>query len=306
MITTESLKGSQLKLPSTSRAVRYTPLFFGASMIVAMGYATWITSGGHDQGTAQQAPPKTDTPQTQAKPPVKTPPPVAMAEAVPGITFADKSGITYVVARTLAQRLGLEIELDPAEKVMTIGSQTFEGFRRLYAGDILIPIRDISKFEGTVEAKPDDSGMIVRSNGIQFEVIVGKKHIEVDKAAQVLTAYQGDLVVIKTNVSTGRPGHNTPNGDFTTGPKERMHYSHKYNDAEMPYAVQVNGDVFFHGFGSVPHYPASHGCIRVPLGRKNPAKYLFSWVNRGVDVKVFGTYVWETHHTRRRHRKAKH
>lgn len=283
---------------------RLIPLFLSASMIIGMGIATASTANIKQQGT----PPKQVPPATQAKLPEvqKTVVPhLDIAEVVPGITFADTPGVVYVVGRTLAERLKLEIELDKTEKVLTIGDKKFEGFRRLYAGDILIPIRDISKFDGTIELSPQEDTMVVRGNTFQFDVVIGKKHIEVDKAAQELTAFQGNVMVLKTNVSTGRPGHNTPAGEFTTGSKERMHYSHKYNDAEMPYAVQVNGDVFFHGYGSVPHYPASHGCIRIPLGRKGPAKYLFGWVNRGVDVKIFGTYVWESHHSKKRRKKHK-
>ena len=283
----------------TRNASRLLPLYLSASLIVGFGIATAATANIKQQST----PPKQVPPPGQAKPPeVKKPvvPHLDIAEVVPGITFADTPGVVYVVGRTLAERLKLDIELDKAEKVLTIGEKKFEGFRRLYAGDILIPIREISKFDGTIELSPEEDTMVVRGNTFQFDVIIGKKHIEVDKAAQELTAFQGKVVVLKTNVSTGRPGHNTPIGEFTTGSKERMHYSHKYNDAEMPYAVQVNGDVFFHGYGSVPAYPASHGCIRVPLGRKKPAKYLYGWVNRGVGVKIFGTYEWEKHHSKKR------
>ena len=208
-----------------------------------------------------------------------------------------------MLARTLAERLALDLDLDKDEKVLTIGQQKLEQLRRLHAGNIIIPIREIEKFSGTIEPTQDEDRVNVQCNGIVFDVVVGKKRIEVDKALQELTAFQGDVVVLKTNVSTGRPGHNTPNGEFTTGSKERMHYSHKYNDAEMPYAVQVNGDVFFHGYPSVPPYPASHGCIRMPLGPNSPAKYLFGWVTRGVDVKIFGTFSWETRHSRRKQKK---
>ena len=272
-------------------------------MIVGIGIATATTA--NSQGTGQQAPPKVEKPQDPTKPiPPPKPTPI-VGEIVPGITFADKVGIIYVQARTLATRLGLEIEPDPKGKTVKIGDKQFEVSRRLFAGEVLIPIREIVKFDGTIDVRPEDGDLTVHGNGCQFDVVVGQKRIEVDKATQELTAYQGDLVVIKTNISTGRPGHNTPNGQFSTGSKERMHYSHKYNDAEMPYAVEVNGDVFFHGYGSVPHYPASHGCIRVPLGRKNPAKYLYNWVNRGVDVTISGAYDWDAHTTRRRHKRKK-
>ena len=310
MTTSDHSSTIQFRATTSSRGSRYIPLFFSAFMIVGIGFATASSAYSSPQGLGQQTPPPTQTPPpAQSQPPkAKAPEPVKamiQSEAVPGITFADKSGVTYVVARTLSQRLSLDIELSPDEKVLKIGDKEFTQFRRLYSGEILLPIREISRFDGTIEPSTEAGKFVVKCTAGQFDLVIGKKHIDVDKAAQELTAYQGDVIVIKTNVSTGRPGHNTPNGEFITGSKERMHYSHKYNDAEMPYAVEVNGDVFFHGYGSVPHYPASHGCIRIPLGRKNPAKYLFSWVNRGVNVNIFGSYSWETHHTRKRHKRKK-
>ncbi|MGZ2979342.1 L,D-transpeptidase, partial [Pseudomonas aeruginosa] len=87
----------------------------------------------------------------------------------------------------------------------------------------------------------------------------------VDQRTLTMTARQGELIVLQNRVSTGRPGHRTPNGHFIAGPRERMHYSRLYENAPMPYSVQVNGNVFIHGFSSVPSYPASHGCIRMPI-----------------------------------------
>jgi hypothetical protein len=70
-----------------------------------------------------------------------------------------------------------------------------------------------------------------------------------------------------------------------------MHYSQLYDDAEMPWAVQVNGNVFIHGYPSVPRYPASHGCIRMPLrGRYSAARYFYTWVTLGTPVSVGNTW----------------
>jgi lipoprotein-anchoring transpeptidase ErfK/SrfK len=301
-MTTDRSKGTFFSLPQVSSRVRFVPLSLAAALIVGVGVATASTGHSSRQTAAQQIPPKVEGQQTQTKPPEVAKALIVKSEVVPGITFADKSGVTYILARTLAEKLSLDLDLDKNEKVMTIGDQKFESFRRLYSGNIILPVREIEKFGGMIEPSGVEGLVTVQVYGMSFDVVEGKKRIEVDKAAQELTAYQGDIVVLKTNVSTGRPGHNTPNGEFKTGPKERMHYSRKYNNAEMPYAVQVNGDVFFHGYPSVPSYPASHGCIRMPLGRNGAAKYLFGWVNRGVDVKIFGTYSWESRRTKKSRR----
>jgi lipoprotein-anchoring transpeptidase ErfK/SrfK len=54
----------------------------------------------------------------------------------------------------------------------------------------------------------------------------------------------------------------------------------------MPWSVQINGHIFIHGFSSVPAYPASHGCIRVPLTGPNPARCFYEWIHRGTPVAV--------------------
>lgn len=118
----------------------------------------------------------------------------------------------------------------------------------------------------------------------------GPKRVVVDKTTQELTAYEGDQVVLRTRVSTGRMGRRTPSGKFTAGVKMRMHYSRLYDNAPMPYSVQVNGNYFIHGFTSVPDRPASHGCIRVPLTGDNPAKLFFEWVEPGTPIEITGEW----------------
>jgi lipoprotein-anchoring transpeptidase ErfK/SrfK len=85
-------------------------------------------------------------------------------------------------------------------------------------------------------------------------------------------------------------GRRTPSGKFTAGVKLRMHYSRLYDNAPMPYSVQVNGNYFIHGFTSVPDRPASHGCIRVPLTGENPAKLFFEWVEPGTPIEITGEW----------------
>lgn len=291
--------------------VRGIPIYLGVATIVGAGIVTAAYAGGDTalQGSQNPAggPAAPSGSNGQLNPP-KVGGLVATStrprlEPMTAITFADDRGTTYILARELAQRLGEPIELVDKEKAVMIGDKKVEKFRRLFLGDALIAVRDVSLFEGTLADNPDTHELTITLPQGEFLVSVGKKRIEVDKATQELTGYQGDIVVIKTNISTGRPGHNTPNGEFVTGPKERIHYSHKYDNAPMPYAIQVNGDVFLHGYSSVPSYPASHGCVRIPLGRKNPAKYLYGWAERGIDTKIFGTFSWEDHEKRRRHKR---
>lgn len=114
------------------------------------------------------------------------------------------------------------------------------------------------------------------------------KRVEVDKSVQLLRAYEGDKLVWEIHVSTGRWDGATVNGDFKAQEKERLHRSKKYHNAPMPYCVHVTGNVFIHGFTSVPKYPASHGCVRMPMTGENLAKKFWEWCDIGTPISIVG------------------
>jgi hypothetical protein len=212
-------------------------------------------------------------------------------DPMPAVTFADKTGVTYVSARQVARLFNHHVEFDRETKTLTLGDKQFDCDRTLYNGSTLIPIRRLVDCGAELDTASEPGKMLVTTDVGRFEVIPGEKMIDVDQSTQQLKGYQGNLVVISTPVSTGRAGHRTPNGSFRTGPyKSKMHYSKLYNNAPMPYSIQVVGNVFLHGFSSVPKYPASHGCIRVPNGRHSAAKFLYGWAESGVDVKIHGSW----------------
>jgi lipoprotein-anchoring transpeptidase ErfK/SrfK len=88
--------------------------------------------------------------------------------------------------------------------------------------------------------------------------------IEVDKTRQILVKVVGDRVVGVLPVSTGATG-NTPEG--------RWHIRWKapatgtwLGSAVLYRTLTFWGNSFaIHGFPSVPAYPASHGCVRIPI-----------------------------------------
>jgi lipoprotein-anchoring transpeptidase ErfK/SrfK len=115
----------------------------------------------------------------------------------------------------------------------------------------------------------------------------GPKRVEIDLTNQRLRAYEGNRLVMESRISSGR-GRSTPPGRYTAGPyKAANHYSSLYNNAHMPWSVQVTGHYFIHGFSSVPDYPASHGCIRLPITGNNPARRFFEWVDVGTPIHIF-------------------
>lgn len=111
------------------------------------------------------------------------------------------------------------------------------------------------------------------------------KRVEINLTEQRLRAYEGRRLVLNTNISSGRNGA-TPTGRFKAGYKDADHHSSLYHNAPMPWSVQVSGNIFIHGFSLVPDFPASHGCIRMPLTGKNPAKRFFEWVDPGTPIEI--------------------
>ncbi len=86
----------------------------------------------------------------------------------------------------------------------------------------------------------------------------GGTHIEVSKGRQVLFVVRDGTVALVVHVSTGQTG-NTPLGTF-----------HVYRkvvgwDWVLWYPMYFVGGFAIHGYPSVPAYPASHGCVRVPM-----------------------------------------
>ena len=133
----------------------------------------------------------------------------------------------------------------------------------------------------------DSKSFALRVDGRPYEVVIPEKLVEVSVSRQTLRGWQGSHLVIKTNCSTGMPGHATPMGKFKTGPqKAPMKYSSLYESAPMPWSVEVVGDIFCHGSNSVPRHPASHGCIRMPLTGKNAARYFYKWVDLNVRYNI--------------------
>jgi hypothetical protein len=88
-------------------------------------------------------------------------------------------------------------------------------------------------------------------------------HLEVDKTHQVLYVVRGGEIALISPVSTaGIAGYYTPEGRFAI-------YRKVVGYDPSPLGVLLNpmyfvGGYAIHGNPSVPPYPASHGCVRVP------------------------------------------
>jgi hypothetical protein len=85
------------------------------------------------------------------------------------------------------------------------------------------------------------------------------------------------------HVSTGAPGTATPAGTFSVFRKEKMSWSVPFSQW-LPLASYFFQGIAFHQYGSVPTYPASHGCVRVP---EPEARFLYRFADIGRKVVVY-------------------
>jgi hypothetical protein len=100
---------------------------------------------------------------------------------------------------------------------------------------------------------------------------------------QRVTVYRGGGLIGASTCSTGKPGHTTPSGVFVILQKDKNHHSSTYNNAPMPYMERLTWQGVALHAGNLPGYPASHGCIRLPL---EFAKLLFGVTTLGTPVVV--------------------
>lgn len=112
---------------------------------------------------------------------------------------------------------------------------------------------------------------------------------------QRVHVYRNGVRIGVSTCSTGREGHETPTGVFTILQKDKDHRSSTYNDAPMPNMNRLTWDGIALHAGNLPGYPASHGCVRLPL---EFSELLFSVTHIGTPVIVAGakTDPWSLTH----------
>jgi lipoprotein-anchoring transpeptidase ErfK/SrfK len=100
---------------------------------------------------------------------------------------------------------------------------------------------------------------------------------------QNLKIYDARGFFAATPISTGMAGHPTPMGVFSVIQKHKLHHSNIYSGAPMPYMQRITWSGVAMHAGVLPGYPASHGCIRMPMAF---ALKMWSWTRMGARVVV--------------------
>ncbi|MFN4124866.1 L,D-transpeptidase [Pannonibacter indicus] len=107
--------------------------------------------------------------------------------------------------------------------------------------------------------------------------------IVVSLREQNLKVYRGLELVTSTPVSSGKTGYSTPTGVFSILEKRRKHFSNLYDNAPMPYMQRLTWSGIALHEGKLPGYPASHGCVRMPM---RFAQDLFTMTRHGMHVVI--------------------
>jgi hypothetical protein len=111
----------------------------------------------------------------------------------------------------------------------------------------------------------------------------GPERVVISLSDQMTYLYRGDTLVAVAATSTGIEGRDTPTGIFSVLDKKPFYRSKKYDNAPMPWMQRIDQyGVALHG-GYNPGYPASHGCIRLPVAF---AKKLYTVTGIGTPVFI--------------------
>lgn len=132
----------------------------------------------------------------------------------------------------------------------------------------------------TTDATDPDSQAVIFSPNLRDR----EKRIEVNISDQTLTAYEGTSPVLRTLISTGSDGFNTPSGNYSVLQKiDVMEYispfprTRDYRVPDVPFNLRVRWEgEFIHGtywhdrFGN----RTSAGCINL---NNDDAKWVYDW-----------------------------
>ncbi|WP_343036028.1 L,D-transpeptidase [Hongsoonwoonella zoysiae] len=112
---------------------------------------------------------------------------------------------------------------------------------------------------------------------------------------QLVHVYRNGVRIAVSTCSTGKPGHSTPTGVFVVLQKDKHHRSSTYNNAPMPNMNRLTWSGIALHAGKLPGYPASHGCVRLPL---EFSERLFGITHLGTPVIISGSHSdpWELVH----------
>lgn len=113
----------------------------------------------------------------------------------------------------------------------------------------------------------------------------GESEVVIDLKSQLFYVYRGDRLVGVSTISSGKKGKETQLGFWKVLTKKKLGYSRKYDNAPMPFMQMYDSKGLAFHAGQLPGYPASHGCVRLPL---KFAERLYGMTRVGTKVIIEG------------------
>jgi peptidoglycan hydrolase-like protein with peptidoglycan-binding domain len=144
----------------------------------------------------------------------------------------------------------------------------------------VLAFRKVTGMKRTTSASAGVMRALAHGKG-RFEIRFPRhgRHVEADLSRQVIALIQGGRVRRIYPISSGAPSTPTVQGSF------KVYLKTPGTNAEgMVHAAYFIRGYATHGYPSVPVYPASHGCLRVPIP---DAARLFNWIRIGTPVDVY-------------------
>ena len=140
----------------------------------------------------------------------------------------------------------------------------------LFAGEVMKDVAQLKPGEFTWHPERQRTGPVA---------------IVVALPEQRVHVYRNGIRIAVATCSTGKPGHETPTGVFVVLQKDKHHKSSTYDDAPMPNMNRLTWSGIALHAGNLPGYPASHGCVRLPMAF---SERLFDITHLGTPVIISG------------------
>ncbi len=115
--------------------------------------------------------------------------------------------------------------------------------------------------------------------------------VKLSTGAQRLYVVEGDKVLLATPVTVGTARTPTPHGNFTIYSKtaNRRRISSPGAGYPMTYWMEFKSAYGMH-WGFVKPYPATHGCVRMPI---KSARKVFALVRPGTPLNISTSQPWD-------------
>ncbi len=201
------------------------------------------------------------------------------APKVEGLVRGAEGEQVAVIQRRLA-----ELRFDPGPGDGVYGLATFyavQAFQKLHGMD---PTGEVTPAVEAALADPDQPVPLVPEGG--------GDRVEIDLRRQLLFLYKGDALRLISHISSGNNKRYCADGGCGTAitPVGAHRFMWRYPGWRTSRLGKLYKPVYFtgsgiavHGSNSVPAYPASHGCVRIPM---HIAEYFPDLVSRGDAVYV--------------------